>query len=416
MEFEETPGDLPGVSRSDGGPHPARPSDAARPQGASDTIDLLLIEDDEGDAVIVEELLKETGLPVRINWVRTLHAAREYLSGFRGCVLLDLNLPDASGSAVLDQVLDQGRDAAVLVFTGIADEHQGAAAVAAGAQDYLVKGQVDGGLLARSLRYSLERKRADENMRRLREADLRAQENLRLERGLLPQPLLANSALWHKSFYRPGRKRALVGGDFFDAVEIDGTAHMIIGDVSGHGPDEAALGVCLRIAWRALVMTGVPEEEILTTLEKVLVSERSQDEAYATLCALSLEIATGRLRLRLLGHPPPIVITDRTRELACEARPPLGVAPGEETAVLETELAPGSLLLLYTDGLIDARDGAANERLGVAGLHRLLERAIERRGSWDELPGLLIEDAERYNGGPLQDDVAMLLIAFGGTV
>ena len=80
--------------------------------------------------------------------------------------------------------------AAVCVLTGRSDEHLGIVAVAEGAQDYLVKGQVDGVLLTRALRYAVERKRADENARRLREVELRQAESARLERGLLPQPLM----------------------------------------------------------------------------------------------------------------------------------------------------------------------------------------------------------------------------------
>ena len=57
--------------------------------------------------------------------------------------------------------------------------------------------------------------------------------------------------------YRPGRANALLGGDFYDVVETpDGTVHAVIGDVCGHGAAEAAIGVCLRVAWRSLVLAG----------------------------------------------------------------------------------------------------------------------------------------------------------------
>src|SRR5437764_685863 len=68
--------------------------------------------------------------------------------------------------------------------------------------------------------------------------------------------------------YRPGRRRALLGGDFYDAVQDSkGCVHAVIGDVSGHGPDAAALGVSLRIAWRTLVVGGVAADELLPTLQ-----------------------------------------------------------------------------------------------------------------------------------------------------
>ncbi|WP_285759548.1 PP2C family protein-serine/threonine phosphatase [Nocardiopsis ansamitocini] len=382
-------------------------------QGSVESVDILLIEDDPQDAFLVEEFLADTALSANITWVATLAEARQHLTSFRGCVLLDLNLPDAGGMDLLREVLTSATSAAVVVLTGLDDEHEGVAAVAAGAQDYLVKGHVDGSLLARSLRYSVERQRADENARQLREAELYARENMRLERGLLPQLLLDRSPLTPRSFYRPGRKRALVGGDFFDAVDKDGTTHVIVGDVSGHGPDEAALGVCLRIAWRALVMGGVPEEQLLPALEEILISERAQDEMYATLCQISLDKDSEDPRIRLFGHPPPLVLTDRVVQVEAVPRPPLGLFPEAETRVERFPFPRGSTLMLYTDGLVDAYEGSGTERLGVAGLSRIVEGVLGSGVSIVDLPERLVDEAESHNGGPLQDDVAMLLVTHG---
>ena len=385
-----------------------------RVEATVESVDVLLIEDDPGDAFLAEELLADTPLATRITWVTTLKAAREHLTDFRGCVLLDLNIPDGQGLGLLREVLESAPQAAVVVFTGLDDEHEGIAAVAAGAQDYLVKGQVDGSLLARSLRYSLERRRADENARQLREARMRARENMRLERGLLPQVLLERSPLNHRAYYRPGRKRALVGGDFYDAVEKDGTTHVIIGDVSGHGPDEAALGVSLRIGWRALVMSGVPEERILPNLEELLASERAKEEMYATLCMASLDTGSERARIRCLGHPPPMLITGgAAKEIQAVPQPPLGVFPVDQEEFTEMVLPRGTGLLFYTDGLVDAYDGAPPARLEVAGLRRVVNGVLDQGVALNNLPEHLVDEAERSNGGPLQDDVAMLLITHG---
>ena len=111
------------------------------------------------------------------------------------CVLLDLGLPDSVGFEGLRHVLRLAPDAAVLVLTGASDASLGIAAMTAGAQDYLVKGQVDGATLSRCIRYAIERKRANESARKLREAAIRQDEYARLERGLLPVPILDDASL-----------------------------------------------------------------------------------------------------------------------------------------------------------------------------------------------------------------------------
>jgi len=128
---------------------------------------VLLVEDDEGDALLVEALLEEVEA-VELTRARTLREAEAQLRG-ADCVLLDLGLPDTTGLDGLRHLLALAAPAAILVLTGLTDERQGTMAVAAGAQDYLVKGQVDGALLIRGIRYAIERKRAEETHRLLRE-------------------------------------------------------------------------------------------------------------------------------------------------------------------------------------------------------------------------------------------------------
>ncbi|HEX7993885.1 MAG TPA: response regulator, partial [Streptosporangiaceae bacterium] len=222
-----------------------------------EVVPVLLIEDDEADALLVREYLADAGLAVSLSWHQSLAAATPELAASPVCVLLDLGLPDSVGFEGIRHVLSMAPDAAVLVLTGANDESLGIAAMTAGAQDYLIKGQVDGATLSRCIRYAVERKRANETARQLREAAIRQAEYTRLERGLLPVPILNNESLYHTLRYRPGRDQALLGGDFYDLIELsDGTLQALIGDVCGHGPDEAALGVCLRVAWRTLVLSG----------------------------------------------------------------------------------------------------------------------------------------------------------------
>ena len=166
----------------------------AHPATAPGPTQVLLIEDDDADALLVEELLLDAAAPVVLRRARSLAEAKPLLPEVT-CVLLDLGLPDTGELQELRGVrwlAEHMPRLAVVVLTGVADEHLGAEAVRAGAQDYLVKGQVDGALLNRVIRYALERLRSEEVQRQLREAQIYARENSRLERGLLPSPLLSD--------------------------------------------------------------------------------------------------------------------------------------------------------------------------------------------------------------------------------
>src|SRR3954470_23697796 len=152
------------------------------PARADQRIRVLLVEDDDADAFLVSELLADVPDQVVVNRVRTLAEALGAPVTV-DCVLLDLQLPDAEGLTGLTQLRQHAPGTALLVLTGQRDEAVGLAAVAAGAQDYLLKDQVDGLLLVKALRYAWERKRAEEAERRLLEQQLLAAENRRLERG-----------------------------------------------------------------------------------------------------------------------------------------------------------------------------------------------------------------------------------------
>ncbi|WP_237047623.1 PP2C family protein-serine/threonine phosphatase [Lentzea guizhouensis] len=374
------------------------------------TVRVLLVEDDDGDALLVEALLDEANAPFIITRARTLAEAETLLADAE-CVLLDLGLPDSQGSDGLHRLLKKPGAPAILVLTGLDDEREGIDAVAAGAEDYLVKGQVDGELLLRGVRYAVERRRADDAQRKLREATLVAQERSRLERGLLPPPLLKGSDLDLEVRYQPGGQRMLLGGDFYDAVGLpDGTVHAIIGDVCGHGPDEAALGVCLRIAWRALVLAGAPPEKVLRTLDQVLVAERHGEGIFTTACMVTVAPDRRSARYFLAGHPEPLlVVGEQIVDLPqSKIGVPLGVLPDYAWTGVDVPLQPGWSLVCYTDGLIEGRVPDDTDRLGVERLCEIVQDQLQHDTTGWLDP--VIAEVTRLNGGELDDDMAVLLL------
>ncbi len=394
---------------------------AARAKAPADTLTLLVIEDDPAGSPIVPEMLDSMGRPIRLRTARNLTEAERLLTDDVHCILLDLALPAPGRAAqendelaVLRHVLQLAPRHAVLALTASGDAERGTEAVRVGAQDYLFRDELDGRLLSRAIRYAVERKRSDTAERRLTESRLRAQENARLERGLLPTPLLGGSSLRFAARYRPGRSRALLGGDFYDTVRTpDGTVHAMIGDVCGHGPDEAALGVELRIAWRALTLAGLCGDELLSTLQQVLEHERHDDETFATLCTVDIAPDGRRAGLCLAGHPSPLIARpDRPAELLPYDNngPALGLLPHARWPRMQVELGPVWSLMLYTDGLIEGRVGEGRERLGQDGMVELVRRHLSEGLTGEELLRVTVNEVRYLNGGELTDDVAVVLL------
>jgi len=141
-------------------------------------IRILLVEDNPGDARLLREFLRESAsLSFELTHVDRLADARARMEAEGAdVILLDLSLPDAHGLDSVTRTLEFAPHVPIVVLTGLDDESAALAAVHAGAQDYLVKGQVESGVLTRSIRYACERKRLERERAQLldRERDARA--------------------------------------------------------------------------------------------------------------------------------------------------------------------------------------------------------------------------------------------------
>lgn len=372
---------------------------------------LLLVEDDRADALLVEELIADAEADIDMVWVRSMAEAEQHLAGDPpDCVLLDLNLPDANGIDALNRIAKRDAGIPIVVLTGMHDEHFGVSAVASGAQDYLVKGRVEPEVLRRALQYAIERKRAEITAKDLHASQLRAQANLQLERGLLPTPLLLDNPGVHiVTKYQPSRDNALVGGDFYDVVQTrDRIVHVLIGDVSGHGADEAAVGVALRIAWRTLTLAGVDGAERMRQLDAILSAERARAGTFATV--LSLAIGPDSVAAVRAGHPGMLFHCDGTvKWLEPPGAPALGLHSADWPQH-EVDLPEECALVLLTDGLFEGHSGQGNKRLGEDGLLELAQSLVDLQGAAfvDALIGGAEERAQEHGG--LTDDIAVVRV------
>lgn len=219
----------------------------------------------------------------------------------------------------------------------------------------------------------------------------------RLQEALLAQPC-DTGGFDVQTHYEAGSRRLLLGGDFATTrLTEDGALDFVLGDVSGHGPEAAALAVSVRASWRALRSTGVHELGVLGALDEIVAESR----LLATVLLGTLQPG-GQLRLLNAGHPAPLAIgPGGVRELAARPEPLLGLAlPARPWTARNHDLG-GDVLLAFTDGLIEGRGGADGDRYGVGGLLA----AVGKHGT---ALADLVAEATRANGDPLEDDVAIM--------
>lgn len=231
-----------------------------------------------------------------------------------------------------------------------------------------------------------------------------------LQQSLVPAVLPTVPGLSLAARYAPAGDGREIGGDFYDVFALDdGRWALVLGDVSGKGAEAAAVTALIRYTLRALAADGRRPSEVLRSLNEVLLRD-SVDERYATLAyAVAAEAQGGawELTLCLAGHHQPL-LRCADGHVRPVGRPGTALGLIEDPELLDTAvlLGEGALLCLFTDGLLEARRG--NEFFGEDRAVRVLR----------DMPGTCLDDAadsvvraaREFTGGPLSDDLALLLV------
>ncbi|MHA5054803.1 SpoIIE family protein phosphatase [Streptomyces sp. SD15] len=235
---------------------------------------------------------------------------------------------------------------------------------------------------------------------------------LTLQRNLLPQQLPGQTAVEVASRYLPAGPQTGVGGDWYDVIPLSGSrVALVVGDVVGHGIHASAAMGRLRSAVRTLAEVDLPPEEVITYLDDIVlhVGDSAQDEdevsaanVGATCMYAVYDPVSRQCSLATAGHPLPAVLApDGTvRVVSGDIGPPLGIGglPFEAT---DLELDAGSVLALYTDGLVETRDRDFDSGLTQL-CHTLARPAATLEETCDNVIGSLLRDHPA-------DDVALLL-------
>ncbi|MFC8918868.1 SpoIIE family protein phosphatase [Streptomyces sp. NPDC057116] len=251
---------------------------------------------------------------------------------------------------------------------------------------------------------------------------------LTLQRSLLPRhlPRLTGVDVAHR--YLPADSRAGVGGDWYDVIALSGTrVGLVVGDVVGHGMRAAATMGRLRTSVRAFARLDLPPDELLTRLDELVTQDAHEqsavhtaaqtgagtqsgpgegdDPALGVTCLYAVyDPVAGRCSMARAGSPLPSVVDPATGAVShpdVPAGPPLGLG-GLPFESAEFDLPEGSLMALFTDGLVQGRDRDRDAEL--AALHTVL---ADHRAPLDELCDRIVTT---LLPGPVEDDAALLLV------
>ncbi len=228
-----------------------------------------------------------------------------------------------------------------------------------------------------------------------------------VQESFLPQKTPEIEDYAFSAYYTPAQE---VGGDFYDFFLLDRSrVGIVIGDVSGKGVPAALYMAKLGSDLRTLAFI---EKDPSTALEKLndLLAERSRRGMFATLLYIELDAKTGRLTISNAGHLPPIVkqADGPVRTLTTAGGSPLGILAGMKFGQETVQLGRGDTVILYTDGIIEAMNGAEK----LYGYERFESVVKKVPGGPGGLKSAIIDDVNRFTGlSPQHDD--MTLVCFG---
>jgi serine phosphatase RsbU (regulator of sigma subunit) len=210
------------------------------------------------------------------------------------------------------------------------------------------------------------------------------------------------------TIYLPAYQGQNIGGDLFDVFMTEtGKIGVMIGDVSGKGIEAAALAASARSTVRSFAYELSSPDDAMYHTNAVLQSQISGTKNFITMFLAVIDPSTGMISYSRAGHPPAAILRrDGNVEFLREGELPIGLFAGIKYGLFENHLNPGDKIILYTDGIMEARhDGKLFDLEGV-------ERALTsfRGASLEEIVNGLIEEARKWSEDNLQDDIAILAI------
>ena len=206
-----------------------------------------------------------------------------------------------------------------------------------------------------------------------------------------------------------------VGGDIFDYALGEKRAHVAIFDAMGHGLEAALLAAVAVGAYRNARRRPLALTPMVAAIDEALASQFGGGRFVTALIA-ELELDPGRLRWVMAGHPPPLLLRRGrvVKELSRRPNAPLGLRLNDNFVVHEELLEPGDRLVLYSDGVVEAKDPTTHERFGIERLVEFIARAEAAGEPVPETMRRLGHAVVQHQGDDLQDDATQVLLEWRG--
>ncbi|HLB75435.1 MAG TPA: PP2C family protein-serine/threonine phosphatase, partial [Candidatus Dormibacteraeota bacterium] len=234
-----------------------------------------------------------------------------------------------------------------------------------------------------------------------------------LQQSFLPPATIELPGFEVDRLYEPAFAAALVGGDYYDFIELpDGKLGVVMGDVCGKGVTAAVFTAMAKYMLRAYAVEDPSPAAVITRLNRSLYNQMSEDCMFVTMVYGVLDTRTGDFTYVNAAHPHPLIYhpeRDECLELTTTGGL-VGALSAMEFHEQRARLEPGAILLLYTDGVTEARTG--HEMLEIQGVQAVLRQAAA--SSAHTICELVYRRALEFSGGSLKDDVAIVAIRAKG--
>lgn len=385
-------------------------------------IRLLLVEDNPGDARLIEEMLRDAATSeFSITKAQTLAAATEHdIRSAFDAILLDMSLPDSHGIQTYLTMREHAEWVPIIVLTGLSDQSVALETVQKGAQDYLVKGCIDGEQLERAVRYARERGAILQELRASRSSLIATKEQLEralngikddlqtarlVQRALLPRVEGLVYGTEVAGVYMPSEA---VGGDLYDIVSIDNDrVAMLILDVAGHGVAAALISAMAKASFSRHLDRNLSPAQVFSEVNAELIDYFPHNMYFTAFLA----VLNGRNRefaYSSAGHPPVALIRKGASavESLKTSGPFIGLLPESSYHDASVRLGQGDRVVMYTDGVTESMD-PQNRQFGRTRLYEVLMKARDLLPH--EMLEAVVEERRAFVAGQGQkDDITLL--------